>query len=122
MVKGGGALFIENSSVCLFCGQGDDKSRARAVRAASRNRAAVPLGDFAADSQSDARTFVFGAPVKALKNRENAVEIFFVEADAVVFDGKCAECRRGTKCWPAFRFRFVFNRVDFDERARRFRV
>jgi len=46
----------------------------------------VTLRYFAADRQSDARSFVGGPSMEALEHRENALFVLFVEADSVIGD------------------------------------
>ena len=52
----------------------------------------MPVYNLAADGESNAGSFVLAAPVQALKNLENAIAVFLVEPDAVVFDGDPPGC------------------------------
>ncbi len=54
----------------------------------------MPVHNLAADRQADTGSFVFVAPVQALENLKNAIAIFFVEADAVVFHADLPTGRR----------------------------
>src|SRR5450432_4704279 len=65
--------------VPLVQGQGDDECRSLAWGATRGNRSAVALDDFSANRQPDACALVVAAPVQALKDREHAIEVFFVE-------------------------------------------
>ena len=75
----------------MFERQGDQEIGALVRRAPCGDRSAVAFGDSAANRKSDACSFVFLPSVKALKNRENPVQILFFESDPVVGDGQ--RCR-----------------------------
>src|SRR5690242_18915861 len=72
--------------------------RSAARRRLHGNRSAVPLGDLLADSQANARAWVFGLRVQPLENYPNALRMFLGNADAVVPDRnlpQVAVSRRG---------------------------
>ena len=75
----------------MFERQGDDEGGARARRAFRGDVAAVTIGDLAADRQAYAGPFVCAAPVQPLEKNEDAVEILFIETDAVVLDDDLAK-------------------------------
>ena len=49
---------------------------------------AVPVGNLAADSQTNAGALILGSAVQALENGEDAVQIFFIKPDAVIFNNQ----------------------------------
>ena len=51
----------------------------------------MTIGDLAADRQAYAGPFVCAAPVQPLEKNEDAVEILFIETDAVVLDDDLAK-------------------------------
>jgi len=57
--------------------------------------AAVMESDFADDGEAHAGAFVFVTGVETLEDVKNAVQIFFVEADAIVADGDFQEFAAG---------------------------
>ena len=47
----------------------------------------MPVGDAAANGQTNPRALIFVAAVQALKNGEDFVHVLFFESDAVVLNG-----------------------------------
>jgi len=64
--------------------QGRNKSGALSRRAFGSNRAAVIQDNFSGNGQPHSCAFVFVARVQPLKDIKNAVQIFFIEPNAVV--------------------------------------
>src|SRR5437764_15444902 len=67
-------------------GQNHDEGRSFSLAAVGRNRPPMALDDFTTNRQPDSSPVVLRPPVQALEDVENPVEVFFVEADAVVGD------------------------------------
>ena len=67
--------------------------------ALGRDISSVTFGNAAADAQTDAGAFIFLLGVQSLEWLENPIEVFFIEADAIILYKNLADdCRAG----PAF--------------------
>ena len=64
----------------------DQEFGAFAEFALGRDSASVPVGDAAANSEPYAGAFVLGAPMEALENAENLIQVFFFKTNTVVLD------------------------------------
>ncbi len=70
----------------LSQGQSDYEGGSLPGGASGRNGPTVALDDFAADGQPHTGTFVLASAMQPLEEREDAVQVLFIEADAVVLD------------------------------------
>src|SRR6185437_16245591 len=68
----------------FFRGNGEEKSRAFARLGFHPDSASVTLDDFFANRQAHARAGIFLPRVQPLEQHENPLEIFRIDADAVV--------------------------------------
>src|SRR5437773_11646454 len=72
----------------LSAGQREPERRAAAGFRFDTDVPAVALDDLLAQRQPDAGAGILGAPVQALEQREDALEVFRRDADAVVRHGE----------------------------------
>ena len=89
-------------------GQDDDEICALSQPAFRSDCSVMAIGNSAADRQPNARAFILGASVQALKDGENLIEVFFLKTDAVVLDPQFAQFLAGV--------RRENPRLDFDQR------
>src|SRR5256885_915266 len=75
----------------MLDGQSDNKGRAFGQFADSTDGPSVPVGDSAADGQSDSGAFELAASMETLKNSKDFLGVFFLESNSVVLDGQFAE-------------------------------
>ena len=78
----------------LSFGQDHDEGRSFSFAALGRNRPPVALDDFTANRQANSSSLILRAPVQALEDVENPIQVLFVEPDAVVRDADLLHRRR----------------------------
>src|SRR5262245_38031332 len=70
--------------------EGYQERGALAKNTPRRDRATMALGDSSAHCKADAGSLVLLASMQPLKDREDAIEVFFLEADAIILHRKDA--------------------------------
>src|SRR5207237_8008158 len=71
----------------MFAWQMDSKGRTYSPRAPGRDGSAMTLDDLLADGQPHSGAFIFLPAVQALENLKDAVQVYFLKANAVVGHG-----------------------------------
>jgi hypothetical protein len=75
----------------LFRGQCDNKFGPLAGRALGRNHTVMSLHNFATDGQANPRPVILTSAMQPLKDLKNAIQIFFIKANAIIFHRQLAE-------------------------------